>query len=184
MPPAVSPRVPVGDPPSAEAPVPAAPRPLLGRRALVGLAVLLAAVGVAVFLVSRPPGKAAAPRPVLEQGYDEVDLGVFSRALPADVGGLLREEFVVRVILILNPDYGDPVRIRPLVERRRNLLRHLVNVKVIHDRPAAELRRERVFEDLEKDILHLLNGALGGLREGEFVIQKVLFPEATVSLRR
>jgi len=186
MPPAMPPRVPVVLLPSAEAAAVAAlPRPpLVGRRTLLLVAALLVTVGIAVYFVSRPPAPAAVSRPAIEEAFNEVDLGTFSRPLPADVAGFIKEDFVVRVSLVLNPKYGDPARVRPLVERRRNKLRHVVNLEVIHARTESDLRRPAVLEDLRDDIRNRLNRDLGGSRDGQFVIQEVLFPEAHVPPRR
>ena len=181
MPPVVPPRIPVVLIPAAE---PAPPRPLVGRRTLLLVAALLVAVGVAVYVVSLPPAPAAASRPAIEEAFSEVDLGVFSRPLPADVGGLIKEEFVVRVSLVLNPKYGDPARVRPLVERRRSQLRHVVNLEVIHKRTESDLRRPEVLGELRDDIRRRLNRVLGGPRDGQEVIQEVLFPDTNVPPRR
>ncbi len=181
MPPVMPPRVPVVLlPPGEPAPAPPPPRPVLGRRAIVLIAVLLLAVGVSVYWVSRPPAAPPPARPAIEEAFHEVDLGVFSRPFAADAAGLLKEEFVVRVVLVLNPKYGDPARVRPLVERRRNHLRHIVTVDVIHALPEADLIR---LENLQVDIRNRLNRALGGARDGHEVIQEALFPEAIVPRR-
>jgi flagellar basal body-associated protein FliL len=151
---------------------------------VVLVAALLLAVGGAVFWLSRPPAGPAPARPAIEEPFNEVDLGVFSRPFSTDVPGLLKEDFVLRVVLVLNPKYGDPARIRPLVERRRSKLRHAVTVDVIHARPESDLRRPAVLEDLQRDIRRRLNGELGGPRDGQDVILEVLFPEAHVPPRR
>ena len=164
--------------PAPEAPPllpPIAPRPALGRRAALLVGALLLAVGVAVFFLSRPPSGPAAARPAIEEAFHEVDLGVFSRPFSADAAGMLKEEFVVHVVLVLNPKYGDPAKVRPLVERRRNLLRHEVNLNVIYKKSEADLRRPGVLAELCDDILRLLNATLGA-RNGEPAIQKVLIP--------
>jgi hypothetical protein len=181
MPPVLPSRAPIelrAAAPELPPPVPAAaPRPALGRRAALLVGALLLSVGVAVFFLSRPPSSPPAPRPAIEEAFHEVDLGVFSRPFATDAAGLLKEEFVVRVVLVLNPKYGDPAKVRPLVERRRNLLRHVVNLDVIYARPEADLRRANVLEDLSGDILRRLNGKLGSRNE-EPPIQMVLFPDA------
>lgn len=169
----------------AEAAAPPAPRrPRAGRRMVALVAALLLAVGVSVYVASRPPAVPPPPRPAIDEPFNEVDLGVFSRPFTTDVPGLLKENFVLRVTLVLNPGYGDPARVRPLVERRRSQLRHVVNLEVIHARTEAELRRPEVLGDLLIDIRRRLNRALGGPRDGQDVILEVLFPEADVPPRR
>jgi hypothetical protein len=170
--------------PAEGAPEAAEARPPLGRRTLIGIAVLLAAVGIGVFLLSRPPASPPPARPAIEEAFHEVDLGSFARPLPADAAGLLQEEFAIRVSLVLNPKYGDPARVRPLVERRKSQLRHVVTVDGIQARSEADLRRPDILKELREDLRQRLNRALGGPRDGQDVIQEVLFPEAHVPPRR
>ncbi|HVR85936.1 MAG TPA: hypothetical protein VMU54_16570, partial [Planctomycetota bacterium] len=64
----------------------------------------------------------AGPAPASD-AYDEVDLGPVNRELAPEAGGLVREPFMLKVSVVLNPKVRDLSSLKLQVERRRNLFR-------------------------------------------------------------
>jgi flagellar basal body-associated protein FliL len=161
---------------------PSAARPLFSPAgyAVVG-AVMAVTAAVVYFVTAHFRGGGAAP--ILE-AYEEISLGPVSRELAADASGLLREEFMIHVALVLNPRRGDLAQVKAQVERRRNLLRDIVSTEIVHARPEGELRRPGILEALKSEIKARLNAELGGAGGGQDVILKVIFPESKVPARR
>ncbi|HEX7898206.1 MAG TPA: hypothetical protein VF950_10625 [Planctomycetota bacterium] len=168
---------------------PAAPRtaplapPGPGRMALV-VAIILAGVAVGGALSLRKPPAPSAPRPSIERRYEQVDLGTFRKELLVDAAALVHEPFEVKVALVLNPEYGDLAVYRPLVEKRRDLLRHIVQTEIVNAKGDGDLRKPTVLETLTLEIRKRLNDELGKSTAGQDMIQKVIFPESKLPLRR
>jgi len=192
---------------------PSAARPLFSPAgyAVVG-AVMAVTAAVVYFVTAHFRGGGAAPAPILEayeeislgpavvyfvtahfrgggaapilEAYEEISLGPVSRELAADASGLLREEFMIHVALVLNPRRGDLAQVKAQVERRRNLLRDIVSTEIVHSKPEGELRRPGILEALKAEIKARLNAELGGAGGGQDVILKVIFPESKVPARR
>jgi len=154
-----------------------------GRLALVA-AILLAGVLSGWALSARRPSAPAGPRPALERRYEQVDLGSFRKELLVDAATLAHESFEVKVALVLNPDYGDLAVYRPLVEKRRDLLRHITQTEIVNAKPDGELRKPTALEGLSQEIRKRLNAELGPSAAGQDLIQKVIFPESKLPPRR
>jgi flagellar basal body-associated protein FliL len=163
---------------------PPAARPLLSPAgyAVVG-AVMAVTAAVVYFATAHFRAEGSGPAPLLE-AYEEIPLGPVSRELAADPSGLLREEFMVHVVLVLNPRRGNLAEVKAQVERRRNLLRDIVSTEIVHGKAEAELRRPGILEALKAEIKTRLNAELGGAGDGQDVIFKVIFPESKVPARR
>lgn len=139
-------------------------------------AVMLVTAGM-VYVVTRS-FQDAVPTPPLREAYEEIDLGPFSRDLAADASGLPRDTFMVKVVVLLNPNVRDPAGIRAQVERRRNLLKDVVLTEVLVRKSDAELRHPGVLDALRSELRRRLNAELGPGGDGQEVIQKVIFPDS------
>ncbi|MFN3485362.1 MAG: flagellar basal body-associated FliL family protein [Planctomycetota bacterium] len=163
---------------------PPAARPLLSPAGYVVTAAAMAVTAVVVYLVTAHFRGGGAPSgPVLET-YEEIVLGPISRELAADAAGLLREEFMIHVVLVLNPRRRNLAEVKAQVERRRNLLRDIVSTEIVYAKTEAELRRPGVLEALKAEIKARVNAELGGAGDGQEVVLKVIFPESKVPARR
>lgn len=160
-------------------PAPAGP----GRMILV-VAIILAGVAAGGALSLRKPPAPSAPRPAIERRYEQVDLGTFRKELLVDAATLVHEPFEVKVALVLNPEYGDLAVYRPLVEKRRDLLRHIVQTEIVNAKGDGDLRKPTVLETLTLEIRKRLNAELGPSSAGQDMIQKVIFPESKLPVRR
>lgn len=154
-----------------------------GRLALVA-GILLAGVLAGWALSARKPPASSGPRPALERRYEQVDLGVFRKELLVDAATLAHEVFEVRAALVLNPEFGDLAVYRPLVEKRRDLLRHITQTEIVNAKPDGELRKPTALEGLSMEIRKRLNAELGASAAGQDLIQKVIFPESKLPPRR
>lgn len=150
---------------------------LLGALALGGLA-------GGLVLWSRKPS-ALPPAPAAIRGpYEQVELGAFRREILVDASSLVRESFEVRVGLLLNPDYGDLSAYRPLVEKRRDLLRHIVWTEILLAKSDLDLRKPSILESLSQEIRARLNAELGPSPAGQELVRKVIFPDSKLPVRR
>jgi flagellar basal body-associated protein FliL len=162
---------------------PAAPDRLLSPAGYLGLAV---GVVVTVMIVLRATASfqdAGTPAPV-HDGYDEVDLGQVNWDLAPEAGGLVREPFMLRVVVVLNPKVRDLAGLKQQVERRRNLFRDIVWSEIINTKSDAELRKPAVLEAMKAEIRQRLNAELGGPRDGQEMIDRVIFPDRKLPERR
>jgi hypothetical protein len=123
------------------------------------------------------------PAPV-HDGYDEVDLGPVNRELAPEAGGLVREPFMLKVSVVLNPKIRDLSGLKLQVERRRNLFRDIVWSEVINTKSDADLRKPSVLEAMKTEIQQRLNAELGGTRDGQEPIVRVIFPDRKTPERR
>src|SRR5579872_2216524 len=119
--------------------------PLPPQRLLSGAGYLAVGVGVVITMVIVLRATAAfqdgvGPIPV-HDGYDEVDLGPVNRELAPEAGGLVREPFMLKVSVVLNPKIRDLSGLKLQVERRRNLFRDIVWSEVINTKSDADLRK-------------------------------------------
>jgi flagellar basal body-associated protein FliL len=159
------------------------PRRMLSPMGYLGLGLAMIIAMVVVFSVMsafRDAGSAA----VIHDGYEDVDLGQMTRDLAPEVGGLLRESFTLRVVLVLNPKARDVGALKAQVERRRNLFRDIVWGEIITPKSDSDLRKPAVLETLKSEIRQRLNQELGGARDGQELISRVLFPERRLPERR
>jgi flagellar basal body-associated protein FliL len=119
-----------------------------------------------------------------QDGYEEVDLGQMTRELSPEAGGLMREPFMLKVVLVLNPKARDLGALKAQVERRRNLLRDIVWSEIINPKSDADLRKPALLETLKGEIRQRLNQELGGSKDGQEMISRVIFPERRLPERR
>jgi hypothetical protein len=166
------------------APREAPPAPVGSGRLILVVAILLAGVRAGWALSARKPAAPAAPRPPIERRYEQVDLGVFRREILVDAAALVHEPFEIRAALVLNPEYGDLAAYRPLVEKRRDLLRHIVQTEIVNAKGEGDLRKPTVLEALSGEIRKRLNEELGASPSGQELILKVIFPESKLPSRR
>ena len=115
---------------------------------------------------------------MIHEAYEEIDLGQFSRELPPDQSNLVRDQFMVKVVLLLNPNYKDLAEVKGLVQKRTNLLKHIVSTEIIHPKTEGELRNSGVLESLGNELRQSLNAVFGASKDGQEVIHKVIFPES------
>lgn len=162
---------------------PTPPKRMMGTAGYLGLG----AVGlITMFLIMKAVSsfsESGMSAPVQET-YEEVDLGQVSRELAPEAGGLLREPFMLRVVLVLNPKTRDLAGAKAQVERRRNLFRDIILSELINAKSDADLRKPGTLETLKKEILQRLNQELAGTKGENDVILKVLFPERRLPERR
>jgi flagellar basal body-associated protein FliL len=121
---------------------------------------------------------------VSQDGYEEVDLGQMTRELSPESGGLVREPFMLKVVLVLNPKARDLGALKAQVERRRNLFRDIVWSEIINPKSDADLRKPALLETLKGEIRQRLNQELGGTKDGQEMISRVIFPERRLPERR
>ena len=152
----------------------------LGYVAL-GLAMLFAVFVVFLAISSFQGGRGPTP---VGDGYEEVDLGQVTRELATDTGGLVREPFMVKVVVVLNPKGRDLAALKSQVERRRNLFRDIVWSEIINPKSDADLRKPSMLETLKGEIRQRLNQELGGAKDGQDPIVRVIFPERRLPERR
>lgn len=162
----------------------APPAPAGSGRLVLVAAIILAGVVAGWALSARKPAAPAGPRPAVERRYEQVDLGTFRKELLVDAAALVHEPFEVKVGLVLNPEYGDLAVYRPLVEKRRDLLRHIVQTEIVHPKSDGELRAPTVLDALSTQIRDRLNAELGKSSTGQDMIHKVIFPESKLPPRR
>jgi len=116
--------------------------------------------------------------------YDEVDLGQVTRDLAPEAGALVREPFMLKISVVLNPKVRDLAGLKLQVERRRNLFRDIVWSEIINSKSDAELRKPAVLEAMKNEIRQRLNAELGGTRDGQEQIARVIFPDRKLPERR
>jgi hypothetical protein len=96
----------------------------------------------------------------------------------------MRDPFMLRVVVVLNPKWRDPGALKLQVERRRNLFRDIVWSDVVNPKSDADLRKPAVLDAMKGEIRQRLNQELGGPKDGQEQIVRVIFPERRQSERR
>jgi len=141
---------------------------------------------VAIILVLRATAAFQEPAgPVAtHDGYDEVDLGQVTWDLAPEAGGLVREPFMLRIVVVLNPKVRDVAGAKLQVERRRNLFRDIVWSEILNPKSEAELRKPAVLEAMKEEIRRRLNDELRGWKDGQEAIERVIFPDRKLPERR
>ncbi len=162
---------------------------LSASRSRSGALVLLAALVVGGLaggwmLLARKASAPPTPPAAIRGSYEQVELGTFRREILVDAASLVRESFEVRVSLLLNPEYGDLSVYRPLVEKRRDLLRHIVWTEIILPKSDFDLRKPSILEALSQEIRARLNAELGSSPAGQELVRKVIFPDSKLPVRR
>jgi len=122
--------------------------------------------------------------PVTQDTYQQVDLGQFTRELSPDPGALIREPFMIKVVLRLNPEARDLATLKSQAERRRDLFRHLILNEILDKKTDAELRKPATLDVLMTEIKDRINREMGSSREGLVPVYQVLVPEKRLPDRR
>jgi flagellar basal body-associated protein FliL len=162
---------------------PAAPRRLLspaGYAGLIAAMILTVLIAVRVTASFQDGGATATVR----EGYEEVDLGQVTRELAPEAGGLVRDPFMLKVVLVLNPKVRDLGSVKAQVERRRNLFRDIVWSEIVNPKSDADLRKPATLETLKAEIRQRINQELGGPKDGQDLVSRVIFPERRLPERR
>jgi flagellar basal body-associated protein FliL len=165
-------------------PVPAPPpRRMMSPAGYLGLGVaaVISAFIIVKILSSFSSGGTG---PAVLDSYQQVDLGQFSRELSPEPGALIREPFMLKVVLRLNPEVRDLASLKSQVERRRDLLRHIIFSDVMDKKSDAELRKPGTVDALSAEIKDRVNRELGSSRDGQVAISQVLFSERRLPERR
>jgi flagellar basal body-associated protein FliL len=158
-------------------PVPpsAPPRRLLTPAGYLALGI---AALITAFIILRLVSsfQAGATGPATQDRYQQVDLGQFSRDLSPEAGALIREPFMLKVVLVLNPDVRDLGALKSQVERRRDLFRHIIRREILSSKSDAELRKPAAVDSLMTEIKDRINKELASSRDAQESISRVLFP--------
>jgi flagellar basal body-associated protein FliL len=163
---------------------PGASRPeLMSPLGYLVMAGVMAATAGLVYVVTASFHDAG-PRPVLDARYEELDLGPFVRELAADGSSLVRDQFMARIVLVLNTGHPRLAEIKGLVEKRRNLMKDIVWREILYPKSDEELRRATVLDALAEEIKRSLNATLGASKEGPEVVARVIIPESRLPARR
>ena len=168
---------------SAAVKAPRSPERLLSPAGYLALAVGLVITIVIVLRATAAFQDVGGTAPT-HDSYDEVDLGQMTRELAPEAGGLVREPFMLKLSVVLNPKVRDLAGLKLQVERRRNLFRDIVWSEIINPKSDAELRKPPVLEAMKTEIRQRLNAELGGSRDGQEPIVRVLFPDRKLPERR
>lgn len=160
----------------------ASPGRLMSPLGYVVVAAIMAVTAGVVYLATRN-FQDAGQNPMIQEAYEEIDLGQVQRELSPDAT-LLREQFMVRVVLLLNPHHRDLAEVKSQVERRRNLLKHIVLTEIIYRKSDAELRSPDILETLGSEMRQRLNAEFNTTRDGQGAIHKVIFPESRLPSHR
>lgn len=162
---------------------PAPPRRLMSPAGYAGIVALMAlTVFVIVKLIAAFQEGAGGPG--AQEGYEEVDLGQVTRELAPEAGGLVRDLFMLKVVLVLNPKAKDLGGLKAQAERRRNLFRDILLGEIISSKSDADLRKPGLLDSLKAEIRQRMNQELGGTKDGQEMVSKVLFPERRLPERR
>ncbi|HZE96535.1 MAG TPA: flagellar basal body-associated FliL family protein [Planctomycetota bacterium] len=156
---------------------------VLSPAGYVGLAVVIG-VTIAIVLRATAAFQETGGTPAVRDDYEDVDLGQVSRELAPEGGGLMRDPLTLRVVVVLNPKVPDPAALKLQVERRRNLFRDIVWSEIFNAKSDADLRKPAGLEALKTEIRQRLNQELGGTKDGQEMIVRVVFPDRKVPERR
>ena len=114
--------------------------------------------------------------PATGDRFQQVDLGQFTRELAPEAGTLVREPFMLRVVLVLNPEARDLAVLKSQVERRRDLFRHIILREILKSKSDAEMRKPAIVDTLMIEIKDRINKELASSRDAQESISRVLFP--------
>jgi flagellar basal body-associated protein FliL len=162
---------------------PAPPERLLSPAGYLAVAVGMVVAMVLVMRATAAFQEPGGPGPSHDT-YDEVDLGQVNWDLSPEATGLVREPFMLRIIVVLNPKVRDLAALKLQVERRRNLFRDIMWSEILSTKTEADLRKPAVVEAMKAEIRQRLNAELGGPRDGQEMIDRVIFPDRKLPERR
>lgn len=166
------------------APAAAPPRRLMSPLGYVVVVAIMGITAGVVFFVTRNFHDTGGQKPAIHEAYEEIDLGPFSRELAPDPSNLVRDQFMVKIVLLLNPNYKDLAGVKTQVDKRKNLLKHIVSTEIIHPKSEAELRNPGILDALGNELRQRLNDEFGASKDGQEVIHKVIFPESRLPTHR
>jgi flagellar basal body-associated protein FliL len=158
-------------------------RRMMSPMGYLGLGLAMIVTIVIVFRAASSVQGGGTTTPVGD-GYETVDLGTFTRELSAESGGLVRDPFMLKVVVVLNPKVRERGAAKAQVERKRELFRDIVWDQILDSKSDAELRKPAVIETLKTEIRQRINKELGGTKDGEEMISRVIFPERRLPERR
>jgi flagellar basal body-associated protein FliL len=164
-------------------PAPPPPRRMLSPVGYIALGVAaLVTVFIILWIVSSfQTGRTGTST---QDRYQQVDLGQITRELAPEAGALVREPFMLKIVLVLNPDVRDLAALKSQVERRRDLFRDIIWSELINPKSDPELRKPAMLETLKTEIRQRINQELGGARDAQESIVRVIFPERRLPERR
>lgn len=162
---------------------PPPPRRMMSPAGYLGLGV---AALITVFIIVRilSSFSSGGTGPAVLDSYQQVDLGQFARELSPEPGALIREPFMLKVVLRLNPEVRDLASLKSQMERRRDLFRHIIYNEVLKSKSDAELRKPAVVDLLTTEIKDRINREMGSSRDGQAPITQVLVPDQKLPERR
>ena len=164
-------------------PAPPPPRRMMSPAGYLGLGV--AALITVIFIVRILSSfQGGGTGPTTQDRYQQVDLGQFTRDLSSEPGALIREPFMLKVAVVLNPEVRDLAMLKSQVERRRDLFRHIILNEILDKKSDADLRKPGIVDMLLTEIKDRLNRELGSSRDAQESISKVLFSDKRLPERR
>jgi flagellar basal body-associated protein FliL len=162
---------------------PPPPRRLMSPAGYLALAAAMLITVIIVFRAASSFQGGGTPTTTTDL-HETVDLGQFTRELAPESGGFVRDPFMLKVVLVLNPKVRDRAALKAQVERRRDLFRDIVWDHLLNSKSDADLRKPAVVETLKNEIRQRLNQELGGPKDGEEPVSRVIFPERRLPERR
>lgn len=182
--------MPPSPPGKAEAPAAAAPAAPAGSSKVpmissagYGVVVVLMVLEAAIVYWAATALKAPeAHKANISRPFTTVFAGPFSRDLPSG-DGTFREVFKVEINLQLNGHYENLDELKSMVEGRMTLLQHVIGVEIIQRKPEPELRKPNVLDLLAQEIKQRVNQELGVTKDGQEIIERVLFKDPKVPFR-
>jgi len=158
------------------APAVAPPRRLMSPLGYVVVVAIMGITAGVVYIVTRN-FQDTGQKSVIQEAYEEIDLGQVTRELAPDAN-LVREQFMVKIVLLLNPNNRNLAELKPQVEKRKNLLKHIVLTEIVYRKSDAELKNPEILEMLGNELRQRLNAEFGASKEGQEAIHKVIFPDS------
>ncbi len=149
---------------------------------IVVAAVMAVTAGVVYFVTSSFHD--TQPKPTLDPMYEEMDLGQFTRELAPDAVNLVREQFMIKIVLVLNSNYKKLAEMKGLIEKRKNLMKDTIWREILYPKSDADLRKATILDSLALEIKQNINAMLGASKEGQEMISSVLIPESRLPARR
>jgi flagellar basal body-associated protein FliL len=154
----------------------ASPRRLMSPLGYVVVVAIMGVTAGVVYFVTRNFHDTG-QKSVIHEAYEEIDLGQVTRELAPDAN-LVREQFMVKIVLLLNPNNKNLAELKPQVEKRRNLLKHIVLTEIVYRKSDAELRNPDILEMLGNELRQRLNAEFDTAKDGQEAIHKVIFPDS------
>ncbi len=153
-------------------------KPAKSSMGMIIVAVLVLVVGAGVFLIVKSGGsKAEGAGSMIQQKYAQVNLDQISRELPVGEGAVkVNESFMIEPVLVINPNFANLEEIAAGVTLRKDLLRDRV-IGILYQKTPYYFSQQGVREDLAAEIKKQLNQLLGRTKDGQEVIDRILFTQ-------